>query len=127
MASWAVLIWLVSIGEHDRRTRRIPNVLVWPGICAVSATAVVHPQVGVAAAVALTPYLWCHRAGWCGGGDVKLALVCGGLAAHWDAALVLVAVAALTNAGAFALRRGGAAGAHGPFLVAATIVIAGPW
>ncbi|MDL9937306.1 A24 family peptidase [Gordonia sp. ABSL1-1] len=124
MVAFLVVLWLAVIADGDARTSRIPNVTVWPGLCAVFATATMTPTVGVAATVAALPYAICHRAGWCGGGDVKLAGVCGGLVVHWDVALVLVGSAALAAALVLAASPRRRALPHGPFLVAVTLPLA---
>ncbi len=127
MAEPAILLWLLAIAVTDARTRRIPNAMVWPGLCAVAVVAVTQPAVGLAAAAAATPYLLTFTAGWCGGGDVKLAFACGGLALRWDTAMIMVACASLV-ALMIALvsigRRGSTGGhAHAPALVGALIVV----
>lgn len=125
MATLAILLWLAAIAHSDLRSLRIPNVLVWPGVCAVVVLGGAHPPVLLAALVAAAPYALCRMARWCGGGDVKLALVCGGLLAGWDAALMLVLCAAVGNAALFALLRGRSALPHGPVLVVVTVVLGG--
>ncbi|WP_238422297.1 A24 family peptidase [Gordonia sp. 'Campus'] len=129
MTELSILVWLIAVADTDARTLRIPNRLVWPGIWAVAVVGVVHPEPAVAAVVAAAPYALCFGRRWCGGGDVKLAAVCGGLTLRWDAALLMVAVAASLSLGISAYRavtrRDTAAHAHGPVLVAATVVVAG--
>lgn len=129
MAEITILLWLIAIAVTDVRTLRIPNRLVWPGVWAVTALGVVHPEPALAALVAATPYALCFGRRWCGGGDVKLAAVCGGLTLRWDAALLMVAVAATLSLGVVAYgavtRRDTTVHAHGPVLVSATVVVAG--
>ncbi|MCK8612416.1 A24 family peptidase [Gordonia sp. C13] len=127
MVEPAILFWLLAIAVTDARTRRIPNAMVWPGLGAVAAVAIAQPAVGLAAAVAAAPYLLTFTVGWCGGGDVKLAFVCGGLALRWDTAVAMVACAslvslviALMDVGRRAPRRGHA---HAPALVGALIAV----
>ncbi|MCZ4577820.1 A24 family peptidase [Gordonia amicalis] len=131
MVELSISVWLLTIVVTDARARRIPNVMVWPGLSAVALSAVAQPSVGLAAATAATPYLLTFAAGWCGGGDVKLAFACGGLTLSWDTALVMVALAALLSLVAVpvattaetsptARSRGRA---HAPALVGALIVV----
>lgn len=131
MVELAILLWLLMIAVTDACTRRIPNAMVWPGLWAVGVTAITEPAVGLAALVAVSPYLLTFLAGWCGGGDVKLAFACGGLALRWDAALVTVGLAALLSLVAVSVvaitvddRKAPQRGqAHAPALVGALIVV----
>ncbi len=132
MGECAILLWLSVIAVSDADTHRIPNVLVWPGICGAMGACLVHPGAAVAALTAATPYAFAFGMRWCGGGDVKLAAACGALALRWDAALLVVALASLVAAGTVVTDRmgrrdpaGTGAHPHGPALVAATIVVAG--
>ncbi|MBD0861467.1 prepilin peptidase [Gordonia sp. zg691] len=134
MAECVILGWLMVIADTDARTLRIPNRLVWPALWAVAVLSVAHPAVGVSALVAATPYTLTYLLRWCGGGDVKLAAVCGGLVHRWDEALILVALAsliALAMVGLGSLRgrdKGGrehGGHPHGPALAGATVVVAG--
>ena len=125
MTSLTITLWLAAIALTDLRTMRIPNMLIWPGMCAVTAYGAADHRVGVAALLAAAPYAVCHSLGWCGGGDVKLALVCGGLLTTWDAALMLVLCAALGNAALFGLLHGRTVLPHGPVLVAVTVALGG--
>ncbi|UOG22108.1 A24 family peptidase [Gordonia amicalis] len=68
MVELSISVWLLTIAVTDARTRRIPNVMVWPGLWAVALSAVAQPSVGLAAAAAAAPYLLTFAAGWCGGG-----------------------------------------------------------
>ncbi|MGW8813561.1 prepilin peptidase [Gordonia terrae] len=132
MGECAILVWLSVVAVTDAETRRIPNTLVWPGICGAMGACMVHPGVAVAALTAAAPYALAFGRRWCGGGDVKLAAACGALALDWGAALLVVTLASLIAVGVVladrAARRepaGTAAHPHGPALVAATIVVAG--
>lgn len=132
MAECVILIWLSVVAVTDADTRRIPNVLVWPGICGAVGACAVHPGAAVAALVAAAPYALAFGMRWCGGGDVKLAIACGALAVRWDAALLVVTLASVIAVGTVVGDRFGRRGAagngshpHGPALVAATIVVAG--
>ena len=127
MSELAILSWLVVVSVGDLRTRRIPNALVWPPIVAVTAMGAAEPPVLLAACAASAPYLHAFRAGTCGGGDVKLAYVCGGLATRWDAALVMVAAAAiLALVAALAARRSRHGQPHAPALALALIAVSDP-
>ncbi|MEO9328572.1 A24 family peptidase [Gordonia aurantiaca] len=120
MTELAILLWLAGIAVTDLRTRRIPNPMVWPGVVAVASTGVAEPGVVLAGLVAAAPYLVAFYTRGCGGGDVKLAFVCGGLALCWDAALTMVALAALIAlATAVVTRRSGRGDPHAPALVVA--------
>ncbi|MFE0747273.1 A24 family peptidase [Gordonia sp. NPDC058843] len=132
MGECAILLWLSVVAVTDADTRRIPNVLVWPGLCGAVGASVAHPGAALAAVVAATPYALAFGVGWCGGGDVKLAAACGALALRWDAALVVVALASFVAVGTVladraAPRERSVTGSHphGPALVAATFVVAG--
>ncbi|MFT4201526.1 prepilin peptidase [Gordonia sp. (in: high G+C Gram-positive bacteria)] len=123
-----VALWLLTVGEVDRRTGRLPTVMLWPGIAAVTVTGSVggEHRLLVAAVAACTPYVIAGMIGLVGGGDVKLAFVVGGLTGDPSAALVVVCAAQLIAAVGFA-RAGGRARPHGPALAgsAAVIVAAG--
>lgn len=132
MAECVILIWLSVVAVTDADTRRIPNVLVWPGICGAVGACAVHPGAAVAALVAAAPYALAFGMRWCGGGDVKLAIACGALAVRWDAALLVVALASVIAVGTVVGHRvgrrdpaGRGSHPHGPALVAASIVVAG--
>ncbi|MFC9980015.1 prepilin peptidase [Gordonia sp. NPDC127522] len=132
MAECVILIWLSVIAVTDADTCRIPNVLVWPGICGAMGACAAHPGAAVAALVAAAPYALAFGMRWCGGGDVKLAIACGALAVRWDAAVLVVALASVIAVGTVIGHRVGRRGPagrgshpHGPALVAATIVVAG--
>ncbi len=121
---WTLLAWLLAVAETDRRTGRIPNALVLPGAAATLACAAVEPTVGYAAVAAVAPYLVAYRARACGGGDVKFAVPCGGLAGDPVGALVMVVLAALgTLVAACVTRRRQLP--HGPAMAvaAATVMI----
>ncbi len=111
---------IVLCAVVDARTGRIPNLLTFPAIGAVAWTSAGTPVVVVAAAVCALPYAAAFARGLCGGGDVKLAVVCGGLIADPGAAALAVVGAAIVSAGVLAVRRTRRA-AHGPALVAVTL------
>ncbi|MFT4395739.1 prepilin peptidase [Gordonia lacunae] len=132
MGECAILVWLSVVAVTDAETRRIPNALVWPGVCGAMGACVVHPGAAVAVLTAAIPYVLAFGNRWCGGGDVKLAAACGALALRWDAALLVVALASLVAVGVVVADRvarreqpGTASHPHGPALVGATIVVAG--
>ncbi|GAA1480677.1 hypothetical protein GCM10009624_11170 [Gordonia sinesedis] len=117
-----VALWLGRIVEADLASRRIPNVLLWPGVGAVAASALAQPHLAAAAAITAAPYL----AGWLtrrvGGGDVKLAAVLGGLVGDWRTGLLMVALASAVTLIGHAVTRRAEATAHAPALAAATVV-----
>lgn len=132
MLELLILLWLTRIAVTDVDSLRIPNVQIWPGMCAVIAGAAIHPGVGWAALAAASPYVLGFVLRRVGGGDVKLAAVCGGLSVRWDLALVmvlcasvvaattaLVAVTAARRAGREVPRRH----AHAPALVLGTLLV----
>ena len=88
-----VALWLAALAEIDRHTYRLPTALLWPGCVAVGLSASTHASVGLAAVAATGPYLVGWLCGLCGGGDVKLAFVLGGMLADPAAALVMVVAA----------------------------------
>ncbi|MDR2279346.1 MAG: A24 family peptidase [Gordonia sp. (in: high G+C Gram-positive bacteria)] len=104
----------------DARTGRIPNAITGPAIIIVAAVSAVHPATALAAAVCAGPYLIAFTRGLCGGGDVKLAAVCGGLLADPGLAAATVVGAAFITGIVLAARRARAV-AHGPALVAVTL------
>ena len=121
--SLIIVLWLLTLGEGDHRTCRIPTVKLWPGIVAVVTVGVTHPAAIGAALIAAVPYLAAHALGQAGGGDVKLAFVLGGLLADPASATVvgLAQVVALAGFWTDHLARR----PHGPALagVAAVLVI----
>lgn len=118
-----VAVWLARIVSADRTSRRIPNTLVVPAVSAVLVCACVHPQIGVAALAATAPYLCAWSVRGCGGGDVKLAFVLGGITGHWPGALGMVALAAIADLATRIVVRGPARAPHGPAMVAASLVV----
>ena len=120
-----VLAWLLVLTGADLRERRLPNALTVPGVVAALGAAVIHPTVGVAVAVAATPYLVAVGTGTCGAGDLKLAVVAGALAGDALRAGAVIALAAVLTVVAVVVRcrRGPTAVAHGPALAAALLVL----
>lgn len=112
--------WLVAIAAVDRREGRIPNALVLPAVGLTAAAALWEPRIGVAAVVCASPYAIAFAMRLCGGGDVKLAVPCGGLLADPSIAAVLVVVAAVVALAVSAITKR-SRGPHGPALVASTV------
>ncbi|GAC68808.1 prepilin peptidase [Gordonia soli] len=139
LVSPIVVAWLVLVAVRDARTGRIPNAVLWPGVCGVVAMGSDRPIVIGAAVAAAAPYLAAWWVGHCGGGDPKLAFAVGGLTADVGIAAVTVMTAAAITVVVHLLsddsaRRGrstgqgdeapeSAAGArpHGPALVTAAL------
>ncbi len=105
----------------DARTGRIPNVITGPAVVVVAALSAADPATAVAAAVCAAPYAIAFARRLCGGGDVKLAFVCGGLLGDPGLAALAVVGAAIVTGIVLAARRTRAV-AHGPALVAVTLV-----
>ncbi|HQV20772.1 MAG TPA: A24 family peptidase [Gordonia sp. (in: high G+C Gram-positive bacteria)] len=122
LASIPVGLWLTAIAVRDARTRRITNALLWPGLIAVAAIGTTSAGVVVAGVVAATPYLIAWLLRQCGGGDVKLALVVGGLTADWATGMLVVLLAALLSAIAALVARSSSL-PHGPALVGASALL----
>ncbi|MGB6244721.1 A24 family peptidase [Gordonia sp. (in: high G+C Gram-positive bacteria)] len=119
---WIAAIWLVAVAETDRRTGLIPNALVGPALLVTGAAVAGRPSLVLSVAVATVPYLIAFLRRQCGGGDVKLAVPCGALAADpLVAALVVVLAAVGTLVIAGLARRGRVR--HGPALAGATLVM----
>nr|WP_212763060.1 prepilin peptidase [Gordonia araii] len=121
---------MLVAGEIDRRTGRLPLVVLWPGIaavitCGVAGALAGEPAVLSSAAAAALPYVGAHAAGQAGGGDVKLGFIVGGLVADPLVALAAVGVAQLVGLAGFVLDRR-TRRPHGPALagVAALAVLA---
>ncbi|MGC4932436.1 A24 family peptidase [Gordonia sp. DT30] len=114
--------WLAVIAETDRRTGRIPNALLWPGVLGVGVAGCAHPEVLFAAAAGSVGYLVAFVCGRCGGADVKLGFVLGGLLAHPMSALVMVVLA---QVGLLVVHRraGPRRRPHGPTLVTAAVIV----
>ncbi len=125
MLAVPVLVWLLVLTGTDLRERRLPNALTMPGVVAVLGAVSTHPTIGVAVAVAASPYLVAVVTGACGAGDLKLAVVAGALAGDAVRAGAVVALAALLTVVAVILRcrHGPTAVAHGPALAAAVLVL----
>lgn len=115
-------LWLSAIAVRDARTRRITNTLLWPGVVAVAGMGVTSPAVITAGLIAASPYLLAWLLRQCGGGDVKLALVVGGLTADWATAMLVVLLAALLSAIAALVARSSSL-PHGPALAGATALV----
>lgn len=124
LATIPVGLWLSAIAVRDARTRRITNTLLWPGVVAVAGMGVASPAVIVAGLIAASPYLLAWLLRQCGGGDVKLALVVGGLTADWVIAMLVVLLAAILSAIAALVARSSSL-PHGPALVGATAFLLG--
>ncbi|WP_299574547.1 A24 family peptidase [uncultured Williamsia sp.] len=120
-----VVAWLLVLTGTDLRDRRLPNALTIPGVVAALGAALIHPTIGVAVAVAASPYLVAVLAGACGAGDLKLAVVAGALAGDAVRAGAVVALAALLTVVAVVVRcrAGPTAVAHGPAMAAALLVL----
>lgn len=119
---WGVMLYLLWIADVDRRTCRIPNLLLTP-IAVVGAVAAVQSPLAAGAAVtAVVPYLLGFFRRGCGGGDVKLAACCGALLASPAAAAFAVLLAAL-GALAGSLLTGIGRRPHGPALIGATVAV----
>ncbi|MEE3850460.1 prepilin peptidase [Gordonia sp. LSe1-13] len=121
MASFIICVWLSIIAVHDRRTGRIANGAVWPGVLAPVAMATHDPAVLASAGVAALPYLFAAVAGLGGGGDIKLAFALGGLLADPTLALLVVLTAAILGAAGHAFTCSRGPRPHAPALVAAGI------
>ncbi|MFT3900006.1 MAG: A24 family peptidase [Gordonia sp. (in: high G+C Gram-positive bacteria)] len=119
-----VASWLLAVGDRDRRTGRLPNALLLPGVVGVLASGT--PDALAAAFVATAPYLLAHALGAVGGGDVKLALIVGALVGTPAGALAAVLVAQAVALVGFR-RAGPRRRPHGPALtgVAAVLVLGG--
>ena len=114
---------LVVLADIDRRTGRLPNVILWPllGVCTVAAFTT--PTIVAAMIFSAAPYLAGFALRRCGGGDVKLAVACGALVCTIPAALLMLLVAGLiTVVQCAAVRRSSVP--HGPALVAGSLVAA---
>lgn len=115
-ASAAVVAWLCWLAVVDQRTGRIPNRLVLPAVAGTVVVAVLVPAVGWSALMLAVPYLIAFASSAGGGGDVKLALPCGGMLADPFLALVAGLLAALVTAAQYAITRRSRR-PHGPALV----------
>lgn len=120
VVSCVVVLWLTALAEIDRRSCRLPTVLLWPGLAAVGVSAGVRLSVALAAVAAASPYLVGWMRGLCGGGDVKLALVLGGMLADPATALVMVLAAQVLG---LLNRRGRHRWPHGPPMIVACAVL----
>lgn len=124
VAALIITVWLAVVAEHDRRTRRIPNALLLPGVIAVVLGACIHPMVAVAAVAGSAAYLAAFVGGGCGGADVKLGFVLGGLIGQPIPALMMVALAQL-GVLLGRCRAGPARRPHGPTMIVAAMAILG--
>lgn len=118
-ATVVVAVWLAALADTDRCRGILPNRLLWPGALGVVAVTTITPVVGMAGLVAAAVYLPGFVARWCGGGDVKLAFVLGGLVADPARVLPMVFLAQV-----FWLvgRRRRRRYPHGPALISACAV-----
>ena len=118
-----VVVWLLALGEGDRRCGLLPTVSLLPGLTAVAAMGIQYPAVWLSALVAVLPYLAAYAFGQVGGGDVKLAFIVGGLLVDPVVAIVAVGLAQVVGLLGFWLDRR-YRGPHGPSLggVAAVLV-----
>lgn len=120
-----VVLWLAVIAEFDRRHARIPNLLVIPGVVALAVGGYAHPMALLSAGAAGVGYLAGFVTGGCGAGDVKLAVVLGGLLADPVSAATMVLAAQLITLAGFAVHpSGGRRRPHGPALASAFLVTA---
>ncbi|MCM3893930.1 MULTISPECIES: prepilin peptidase [Gordonia] len=119
-----VALWLAALADIDRRTSRLPTVLLWPGCVAVGVSSCVRPCIALAAVAAAGPYLVGWLTGLCGGGDVKLAFALGGTLADPASALLMVLFAQVLG---LLMRRGRQRWPHGPPMIAsgAMLLVAG--
>ena len=118
----AVVIWLAAVAVVDQRTGRIPNRLIVPAVAGTAVVAVMIPAVGVSACVLAVPYAVAFVAGAVGGGDVKLALPCGGLLADPASCLVAAVFAALGTVVVCGVAKR-SRHPHGPVLVLSTLAV----
>ncbi|WP_244882756.1 prepilin peptidase [Gordonia desulfuricans] len=119
--------WLALIADTDRRNVTIPNRLVVPGVLAVMVGALVHPMAAAGALIAALPYTVAFTARLSGGGDVKLAVVLGGLLADTASTLLMVFLAQVLHLLAhLAARSPGVRRPHAPALVAAWVTVVIP-
>ncbi|MYR05729.1 prepilin peptidase [Gordonia sp. SID5947] len=126
MSSFLVLTWLAVMVVGDLRSGRISTAMLWPGIAATLAMSVGHPAVLAAALMTASPYLFAALARACGGGDLKLAFVLGGLVGDVGAALLVVLGAAVIAVVTHLRAHTDAAGRpHAPALVAAALCALG--
>ncbi|MFT4087072.1 MAG: A24 family peptidase [Gordonia sp. (in: high G+C Gram-positive bacteria)] len=129
LAGAVLVLWFGAVSVVDLRCGRIPNRLVVPGLTVAVAITYDDPPAASAAVLAAAPYLAGFLAGACGGGDVKLAPVCGAVAGDPFAALCVVLLASLLTLGGLVVVRVGSGDsglrgvAHGPALAASTAVM----
>lgn len=114
---------LLVLAEVDRRTGRLPHILMLPLLLISAVVCVLHPVAGLAAILAAAPYLAGFTVHQCGGGDVKLAACCGAFLGSPVAVLVTVLAAALLSLAGCVLSHSSRI-PHGPALVLATLVVA---
>ncbi len=118
-----LVVALVVLAEIDWRTGRLPNALLLPAMAAAAVPVAAHPDCALAAAVATAPYAAGFALRAVGGGDVKLAPICGvllGAPAEVLVALLAASLFSAVHAGLSRRRRV----PHGPALVAATLLVA---
>lgn len=120
---WGIACALVVLAEIDRRTGRLPNGVLLPVVAAAAVLVALHPASGAAAAAATVPYGAGFALRAVGGGDVKLAPVCGAVLGAVPPVLLALMLAGLVSA-AQAAATGRRSVPHGPALVAATLLVA---
>ncbi|GAC57342.1 peptidase A24 family protein [Gordonia hirsuta DSM 44140 = NBRC 16056] len=121
--AWIIACHLLVLADVDRRTGRLPHVLMLPLLVISAIGCVCDPAAGLAATVAAAPYLAGFIVRQCGGGDVKLAACCGAFLGSPVAVLVTVLAAALLTVAGCVLSHSSRI-SHGPALVLATLVVA---
>ncbi|ALG84733.1 A24 family peptidase [Gordonia phthalatica] len=114
--------WLLAVAVIDQRTGRIPNRLVLPAVAGTAVVALLVPAVGLSACVLAVPYLAAFACGTVGGGDVKLAVPCGGLLAD-PVTAVLAALLAAVGTLLVSLATKRSRHPHGPALTITTVLL----
>lgn len=120
-------MWLIGLAAGDLRTRRLPNILTLPALCAALVGAALNPVAFGGLVVAAAVYVVAFWLGGCGGGDVKLAATLGALAGSVTAAALLIVLAQSVTIVAATVRRDTRAQPHGPALCIAAAVCCGIW
>ncbi|WP_228461521.1 prepilin peptidase [Gordonia spumicola] len=120
MVVGGLIVVLVWCAVSDARTGRIPNTVTLPAIGVVAVLATLEPAVAWGAAVCAAPYLIAFARRLCGGADVKLAVVCGGVLADPASAAAVVVGSAVITGCVLAVRRRTVV-VHGPALVSTTL------
>ncbi|MBM7367816.1 A24 family peptidase [Gordonia hydrophobica] len=122
MAAGVLVLWSVLVAMIDHRTGRIPNRLVMPAVAGTIGVAVLLPTVGLSAAALTVPYVVAFAVRAVGGGDVKLAVPCGGMLADPALALVAAGAAAVATLVVCAVTKR-SRHPHGPALVGSTVLL----